>query len=47
MCFTVVTVAAMSVVGWGSATAMVEESATAAAEEADNGPDIAPQNLDI
>ncbi len=26
---------------------MVEESATAAAEEADNGPDIAPQNLDI
>jgi hypothetical protein len=26
---------------------MVEESATAAAEEADDGPDIAPRNLEI
>jgi hypothetical protein len=44
MCLTVVAVAAMSVVGRGSATAMVEEAVTAAAEEADHGPEIAPQN---
>jgi hypothetical protein len=37
MCLAVVAVAAMSVVGRGSATAMVEEAATAAAEEADDG----------
>jgi hypothetical protein len=34
MCLAVVAVAAMSVVGRGSATAMVEEVATVAAEEA-------------
>jgi hypothetical protein len=44
MCLTVVAVVAMSVVGQGSATAMVEEAAMAAAEEADYGPEIAPQN---
>ncbi len=37
MCLAVVAVAGMSVVGWGSATTIVEEAATAAAEEADNG----------
>jgi hypothetical protein len=37
MCLAVVAVAAMSVWERGSATAMVEEVATAAAEEADNG----------
>jgi hypothetical protein len=37
MCLAVVAVAAMSVVGWVSATAMVEEAVTAAAEEAGNG----------
>ncbi len=37
MCLTVVAVVAMSVVGRGSATAMVEEAATEAAEEADDG----------
>jgi hypothetical protein len=40
MCLAVVAVAAMSVVGRGSATATVEEAATAAAEEADDGPEI-------
>jgi hypothetical protein len=48
MCLTVVAVAAMSVVGRGSMMATVEEAArettTAAAEEADDGPEIAPQN---
>jgi hypothetical protein len=49
MRLTVVAVAAMLVVGWGSVTAMVEESATAAAEaeEAEDGPGIAPQNSEI
>ncbi len=37
MCLAVVTVVAMSVVGGGSATATVEEAATAVAEEADGG----------
>jgi hypothetical protein len=37
MCLAVVAEAAMSVVGRGSATAMVEEAATAEAEEAGNG----------
>ncbi len=36
----------MPVVGRGSATATVEEVTTAAAEEADDGPKIAPQNLE-
>jgi hypothetical protein len=45
MCLIVVAVAAMLVVRQGSATAMVEESATVAAEEADDRPDITPQNL--
>jgi hypothetical protein len=47
MCLTVVAVVVMLVVGQGSATATVEESATAAAEEADDGQDIAPQNSEI
>ena len=38
MCLTVVAVAAMSVVGGGSATATKDEAATEAAEEAGNGP---------
>jgi hypothetical protein len=38
MCLAVVAVAAMSVVGGGSATARVEEAATEAAEEAGDGP---------
>jgi hypothetical protein len=46
MCLAVVAVAAMLVVGRGSATATVEEAAMAAAEEADDRPDIAPQNLE-
>jgi hypothetical protein len=46
MCLTVVALAAMLVVGQGSATAMVEEAVTAAAEEADDWPKIAPQNLE-
>ncbi len=37
MYLAVVAVAAMSMVGRGSATGMVEEAAMAAAEEADNG----------
>ncbi len=37
ICLTVVAVAAMLVVGRGSAMAMVDEAATAAAEEADDG----------
>jgi hypothetical protein len=37
MCLTVVVVVAMTVWEGGSATAMVEEAATAAAEEADDG----------
>jgi hypothetical protein len=44
MCLAVVVVAAMSVVGRGSATATVEEAAMAAVEEADNGPEIEPRN---
>jgi hypothetical protein len=44
MCLAVVVVAAMLVGGRGSAMAMVEEAATAAAEEADDGLDIAPRN---
>jgi hypothetical protein len=46
MCLAVVAVAAMLVVGRGSATATVEEAVMAAAEEADDGPEIAPQNLE-
>ncbi len=46
MCLAVMAVAAMSVVGRGSATATVEGAATAAAEEADDGPEIAPRNLE-
>jgi hypothetical protein len=38
MCLAVVAVAAMSVVGGGSATATVEEATTEAAEEAGDGP---------
>jgi hypothetical protein len=41
MCLGVVVVMAMLVVGWGSVMATVEEAATAAAEEADDGPEIA------
>jgi hypothetical protein len=37
MCLAVVAVVAKSVVGQGSLTATVEEAATAAAEEADDG----------
>jgi hypothetical protein len=37
MCLAVVAVVAMSVVGQGSAAATVEEAATAAVEEVDNG----------
>ncbi len=46
MCLPVVAVVAMLVVGRGSSTATVEEVATTAAEEADNGLEIAPQNLE-
>ena len=46
MCLAVVAVAEMLVVGEGSVMAMVEEAPTAAAEEADDGPEIAPQNLE-
>jgi hypothetical protein len=38
MCLAVVAVAVMSVMGGGSATATVQEAATEAAEEADDGP---------
>jgi hypothetical protein len=38
MCLAVVVVLAMLVVGWGSATATVEEAVTVAAEEADEAP---------
>jgi hypothetical protein len=38
MCLAAVAVAAMSVVGGGSATATVEEAAMEAAEEAGDGP---------
>ncbi len=44
MCLAVVVVAAMLVVGWGISKATVEEAAMGAAEEADDGPEIAPQN---
>jgi hypothetical protein len=46
MCLAVVAVTALSVVGRGSATATVEEVATVAVEEADDGPEITPQNLE-
>ncbi len=46
MSLAVVAVAAMLVVGRGSVTATVDEAAMAAAEEADDGPEIAPQNLE-
>ncbi len=42
MCLAVVAEVAMSVVGRGSVMATVEETATAAAEEANNGLEIAP-----
>jgi hypothetical protein len=34
------------VVGQGSVMARVDKAATAAAEEADDGPEIAPRNLE-
>jgi hypothetical protein len=46
MCHAVVAVVAMLVLGRGSTAATVVEVATTAAEEADDGPEIAPQNLE-
>jgi hypothetical protein len=47
MCLAVVAVAAMLVVGRGSAMPTVEEAATAAAERMDDWPELASQKSEL